>query len=153
MRAARLASACSVMTAAPVSTGMLAVRTYVNTPTPLVAFAGIIQLAIGDHAQYAGVYGDTDGHWAVTEHSSAGLIDHHSTRPTPMQTWVCVELDYDLDARHATLYIDSNVVLDVDMTDPAPMFTETDIGVTRATTAGFRVFADDIVIATSHIGC
>jgi hypothetical protein len=141
------------VTATAQSTGMLATRAYVFAPAAIAAFSGVIQYSFGDHAQYVGVYGDTDGKWDVTEQSTAGLVDHASTLGTKSQQWTCVELDYTFEQPHFVLYIDDTVVLDLDATDPAPKFSEAGVGVTRAPTGGFHVFADDIVIATSHIGC
>jgi len=134
------------------STGMLATRAWFFASGPIVNFAGVLQDS-GDDT-YALVSGDTEEHWAVSEQSIAGLVDHQAPTHTAAERWTCVELDYIFTpAPTIELYVDDELVVNVKPDDPAPAYHETAVGVTRAPTEGFRVFVDDVVVANQHIGC
>jgi hypothetical protein len=145
-------SAYAVRHSAAQTTGALTARVWINAPQAITGFSSVLRF--GSQDTYAIVAGDSQSHWTVTELSSKGLFDHTSKVATVQDTWTCVELDYTFTPTpHMKLYIDDALVIDLDAADPAPSYTDVGIGVARAPLGGFRVFADDIVIADKHIGC
>jgi hypothetical protein len=139
------------------STGMLAARAWIYSPEPLVNYDEVIYFTNPQTSQYAEAGSNDEGHWSVSDFSTAGLFDHGSTAATPaLDTWSCVELDYTFAAGAAgrvELYIDGALVVFSAAMDPSPAFGSVSVGVTRADKAGYRVFVDDVVIAGQHIGC
>jgi len=136
------------------STGVLAVRLWLNMPQPLVDFDHVIGLANRTEDAYVLVGGDFERHWVVTESTPAtGLTDHTSSVETPgLDTWTCVELVYDLDARRIGVFVAEALVLDM-ASVVAGALEIVHVGIVRADPAGVRVFVDDVVIARSRIGC
>lgn len=132
-------------------TGVLAMRAWVFAPGPVVDFSGVV--IFERDGGYALVSGDNDQRWTVTEQSSAGLFDHHSTVAAVPNRWTCVELNYQLEPRRIQLFVDGAMIIDTTPNDPAPTFALAGAGVTRSPAPGFRLFVDDVVVATQHIGC
>lgn len=134
------------------STGMLAVREWIDAPQPLVGFACVDQVQAMN--RYLLVCGDNSGNWVVSEAYPSNLDDHHGLAGPSVDTWTCVELDFTFGAPgHLQLYADDVLVVDAAASDPAPMYTQFNAGVPHAANAGFHVFVDDVVIARQHIGC
>lgn len=145
------ASAYVARRSAAQTTGFLATRAWFNAPQAITDFAGVLRF--GNSEVYAIVTGNSNAKWTVTERSTAGLLDHASTVATVPNRWTCIELDYTFSPPRIQLYVDDALVVDLPAADPAPSFGEVGVGVTRAPTAGFRVFSDDVVIADHHVGC
>ncbi len=137
------------------SSGVLAVREWIYAPQPLIHYDGVVLFYNAANGNYAIAAGDDQSTWVVSEQSSAGLHDHHSTVHATDSAWVCVEQDYVFAGASSKirLYVDDQVVIDATAADPTPAFTQVQVGVARAASEGFRVFVDDVVVATQHIGC
>ena len=138
------------------STGTLAARMWLYLPQPLVNFDSVLTLGSSPHT--ITIDADNGGHWTATEHTpSANPPDHVSTTLAVTAAWTCLELDYQfatgVGAAVITLYIQDGVVLTVAAADPAAMYGQARVGVSRADMAGDEVIADDVVLATQHIGC
>jgi hypothetical protein len=136
------------------TTGVIAIREWVYATAPFGSFDMVVGLFNNAADKYF-VFGcDNSDNWTATERSTTtGTDDHLGSLPCAANVWTCVEMVYSLDARHATLYVNDNAVLDVAVLDPAPQFDDIELGALRADSAGFRIFVDDAVIATQRIGC
>ncbi len=143
--------------AVPRSTGTLAVREWITASPKLELFNMVIVLLHDTTDQFAGVGGNNTGEWVVTDDPGTGITtDHDSTVVTPAAgTWTCVELVYTFAGGASTidLYIDEALVMTDTANDPAPAFTDVQIGVARADSTGIEVITDDVVIADRRIGC
>jgi hypothetical protein len=136
------------------TTGELAVREWVLPFSAPIDYDLIFDLFDPPSDHYASPGGDGSGMWAVTE--EPGQIDHPSTAAAGSGAWTCVELDYRFagsDAGEIALYVNDAVVLDTPPADTAVVFSQLDVGATRAQAAGFRLLVDDVVLSTAHIGC
>jgi len=136
------------------TTGVLAARLWILAPTMFTRFDAVVRFWHTPTNQYMVVGCDSTNHWTAGENDGVGVIDHVSTVPCgPGPSWHCVEQVYSLDSRRVEVYIDGANVIDEAVADPAPKFSQVDVGAVRADAAGFRVFVDDVVIADQRIGC
>jgi hypothetical protein len=142
---------------ASISTGMLAVREWVYQPQPLINYDAVLLLYNQSNNDYVGVGGNNSGVWTATENSSAGLLDHISTTAVSENQWLCIELDYAFmpggSASTINLYIDDVSVLSSAVINPTPAFNLVQVGVARTSSGGSTTIADDVAMATQHIGC
>jgi hypothetical protein len=145
--------ACVNKTFPTQTTGVIAVRQWIYATPPFSFYDEV--LGLNQAQEHYIVFGcDHLDRWVASERSpSTGLIDHFSVVTCTTNAWVCVELVYSLSARRATYYIDGSSVLDFTVADPAPQFSLVQVGATRADSAGFHVYVDDVVIADQRIGC
>ncbi|HEX4451058.1 MAG TPA: hypothetical protein VH143_09325 [Kofleriaceae bacterium] len=122
------------------SAGMFAVREWVYSPAQLINYVGTLEVTLGAPAttsQYVEVNADDVGAWSLSELGGAGLHD----------------LDGNIDAATATLYIDGNVSTQGALSNAGQSYDHTAVGVTRANAGGFEVYIDDVAIARQRIGC
>lgn len=142
---------------APQTTGVIAVRQWINLASPLSGFSLVSMLVDDPATNYLAVGGDNSGNWVSTEESDAGQFDHRTTVETPgNDVWTCVELVFTFPGAgtgRVQIFVDDAEILDVESMDPAPEFEEVHVGITRGDEAGFRAFTDDVVIASQRIGC
>jgi hypothetical protein len=138
----------------PMSSGLLAVRSWVYAAQPLIDFDSVITaFGAGPPIHVATVDADDTGHWTVTENGTGGA-DHHSTAVPLASTWQCVELDYTFGATaRIQLFVSDVPVVDTPAVDTGATYTEVRVGVSRADAAGARAIVDDVVLATQHVGC
>jgi hypothetical protein len=134
-----------------ISTGMVAARAWLYLPQPLIHFDSVVTF-FGQPNHYITVDGDDTQHWTVTENGNAGA-DHHATAVVAQNAWLCVEIDYAFSPPTIALYLGDVPIIDEAAVDTGPAYTELRVGMTRADAAGARAIADDVVIATQHIGC
>ena len=141
------------------STGMLAMREWVNTSTSLALFNSILEFenvvtCTDVETEYIVVGCDNSNDWVATENSTGGSMDHHGTPCAPSDTWTCVELDYTLGAApRVQVFVDDTIAIDAAPVDPTPTFDVVTAGVANARAAGFEAYVDDVVVAHQHIGC
>ncbi len=160
-----LASATPDGTQAPALTiqartsGILAVRAWLNSPEPLINFDLVLSFVHQSSPQYVSLGGDGNGHWTSTEDGSpAGLTNHMTSNADDaiIDHWTCVELVYAFlsgTAAHIQAFADNSLVLDADAVDPTPIFDDVLVGIPRADKGGYHVFVDDVVVADQRIGC
>jgi hypothetical protein len=136
---------------APISSGVLAVREWINTPVPIIDYDGVLDI-FDVFQHYVLAAGATN--WVVSENSPGGGLQNYFGTPTPpLDTWTCIELDVTFSPRRFELFVDDVRVVDMTPADPAPLYREISVGVARADIAGYSVFVDDVVQADRHIGC
>jgi hypothetical protein len=137
------------------TTGVIAVREWVYALAPFNFFDEVVKLSLAPTTDRYMVFGcDNLNNWAATERSpTTGITDHLSTVPCVTGAWVCVETVYTLSTGRAQFYVDSAIIVDVAVADPAPQFNRVEVGVTRADSAGFHVHIDDVVIAPQRMPC
>jgi hypothetical protein len=137
------------------STGLLAVRAWVYQPQPLNGFDEVLLVYNTTNNHYLLVSGNASSIWDVSESSQAGLHDYTSTTVVPVDTWLCVELDYTFvaGAPGIDLYVDDTEVLSATGVDTAPSFNDEDLGVAHTDANGSTTIIDDVAFATQHIGC
>jgi len=137
---------------APISTGVLAVREWINTPVPIVAYDGVLD--IYDVFQHYVLAAGDSNMWVVSENSpSGGLANYYGSPTPPLDTWTCIEVDVTFSPRRFELFVDDVLAVSMTPADTAPLYRQISIGVARADIAGYRVFVDDVVQADRHIGC
>lgn len=139
--------------------GTFAVREWVYSEQPIINYIGTVFVysSANPTGQYIEGLGDDVGNWAVTEDSPVGMLhDHTGSTAAATNAWVCVELVIAVGATASNrmqLFIDGNLAIDAAFDDPAPTYDAVAVGVTRANTAGFELFIDDVVFAAQRIGC
>lgn len=145
----------------PQTSGVLAVREWINPSVPIVHFDLVAQVQTQSPFQYSSAGGNDLGMWVSTELGPPGNMgsDHTSTTATPAPgTWSCLELVYTFaggggNAR-IQLFLDEALILDQPANDVSTAtYNEMAVGVVRADHAGFHVFVDDVVIAKQRIHC
>ena len=137
---------------APISSGMLAVREWINTPQPIVAYDGVLD--IYDVFQHYVLAAGDSNMWVVSENSPGGGLANYYGSPTPpLDTWTCIEVDVTFSPRRFELFVGDVLAVSMTPADPAPLYREISVGVARADIAGYTVFVDDVVQADRHIGC
>lgn len=137
---------------APISSGMLAVREWINTPVPIVAYDGVLD--IYDVFQHYVLAAGDSNRWVISENSPGGGLNNYYATPTPpLDTWTCIEVDVTFSPPRFELFVDDTLALGMPAADPAPLYREISVGVARADLAGYSVFVDDVVQADRHIGC
>ena len=136
------------LTIAPMTTGVLAVRAWINVSQPLTAFDSVMTLG-PDFGTHLEVSSDVNL-WRVID----GAADYDSDVTTPaLGTWTCVEVDYDYDTPSVAVFVGSATAISSTVSAPGPAFARVAVGLTFGQAAGAALFVDDVVIATSHIGC
>lgn len=139
------------------ASGVLAIREWLSVASPLELFNMLILVEHETTQSYVAAGGDNNGNWVVTDDGGAGPVDHIGSTPTPpVGTWACVELVYTFAGTgpaHVSLYVNDVLAVDDDASDPAPVFTDVQVGIGRADVTGIHVYTDDVVIADRRIGC
>jgi hypothetical protein len=131
----------------------LAIRAWAYLPDPIESFQGVIYLVdLPQEQHYLEVSTDIPV-WTIAGDDGSTLRDYPTNVTVERATWTCLELDLDLTAHHLQLFIGAAVALDSTIFDASPMFGTLGIGTTRANADGFHDYIDDVVIATSHVGC
>lgn len=138
------------------SSGVLAVREWVNATVAIENFD--LVLGVGDAAidNYTTVGGDNVADWVVSEARAGDSqpTDSSSTTPTTANTWVCVELVFTFGTPpRSQVFVNNVQVLSTNSITPSPTFTHLRVGAVRGDNLGFHVFVDDVVVATQRIGC
>lgn len=139
------------------SRGAIAVRQWINPASPLSSFS-LVAALLDDNGAYITAGGNNDGKWVATEEGGAGQFDYHTeVRTPPENTWTCVELLFTFpqlgEPARIQIFVDDAEVLSIAAADPAPEYTQVQVGVARSGRPGFHVFVDDVVIATERVGC
>ncbi len=152
------ALATAALVTLPQSTGMLAVREWIELSAPLVDYESVIIIYSSSPTHYAIVGGDNNSLWNAGEDSpSGGLVDHPSSLPVPaLGVWTCVELDYTFPSTGSAqiqVFVGDAKIVDVLAADAAPVYDHVEVGVARANMPGYHLSTDDVVIAPQHIGC
>lgn len=135
------------------SSGVLAVRLWVYSPSPLATFNGPLLVHNLAQTHQLLVSGNTAGQWDLAE--QGGNFDYPTTIPTAAATWTCIELDYTF-GPPATfeLDIDDAVAATGSAQDTPAVYDTVDIGVARSSLPGVEIIVDDAVISLQpHIGC
>jgi hypothetical protein len=157
------AQAAPTLRIAPQTTGVLAVREWINSTTQMQHFDLVAQLETFP-SQYSSAGGNDFGYWVSTELDPPPINmgpDHTSTpnvaTPAP-GTWTCVELVYTFAGAAGNaqiqIFVNETAVVDApaNKTNGAS-YNDIAIGVNRADSAGFHLFVDDVVIAQQRIHC
>lgn len=145
----------------PHTSGVLAVREWINTTTTLQNFDLVAQVETLSPFQYSSAGGNDSAMWVSTELGPPGNMgpDHTSTTSVPAPgTWTCLELVYTFSgsggAAQIQMFVDEASVLDVPANDTSTAsYNDVEVGITRADKAGFHGFVDDVVIANARIHC
>jgi hypothetical protein len=145
----------------PQTTGVLAVREWLNTTTTMQHFDLVAQVETLAPFQYSSAGGNDFGMWVSTELGPPGNMgpDHTSATSTPAPgTWTCLELVYTFSgaagAARIQMFVDEASVLDMPANDTnSATYNNVAVGISRADKAGFHVFVDDVVIANARIHC
>jgi hypothetical protein len=97
----------------------------------------------------------TSGLWGLSEKSPAvGLFDYDGLLAQAVDRWMCVETTVSFGARTSVqVAVDGIPAISVALADPSAFYNVVEVGAARADAPGLRVYVDDVVVATQHIGC
>jgi hypothetical protein len=141
------------------STGVLAIRQWINLEVPMERFDLAAQLGNPATGQFVTMGGDNNGIWVSSDQDAGSVLtDHVGTMATPpVGVWTCVELVVTFPAGptpgRVQVFADDVAVIDATIADPTPAYTRAEIGVIRADRIGFAVGVDDVVIAAQRVTC
>lgn len=150
-------NAAPAITFSPQSTGVLAVRQWLNLDAVLRDFNIVVELRNTATNEYVALGGNNSANWVSTEDPGTGAVDHQTGVATPgLDVWTCVELVYVFtppSMPRVELYVNDTMVLDDASAYLTQELDEVRVGIARADMTGFSLFTDDVVIADQRIGC